>query len=60
MKGSLKGLGAPFTDLIPSLQVSFGATSLINNRMVRMNWDLGAFRIRFKVWDRWVGSIQDP
>ena len=21
---------------------------------------LGAFKIRFKVWDRWVGSIQDP
>ena len=20
----------------------------------------GAFKIRFKVWDRWVGSIQDP
>ena len=34
--------------------------SLINNWMVRVIMRMGTSRVGSKVWDWWVGSIQDP
>ena len=34
--------------------------SLINNRMGAVSLRMGTSRVGYKVWDWWVGSIQDP
>ena len=38
----------------------FNLLSLINNRMGTLLMGNGGSGIGSKVWDRWVGSIQDP
>ena len=42
-----------------SIRISIVRKSLINNWIVTGHLAPGAFKIRFKVWDRQVGSIQD-
>ena len=50
----------PVAQICPNLhKIVPSSISFFNNRIAARHLALGAFKIRFKVWDRWVGSIQD-